>query len=631
LPKDISTTEELFNAGNRIELFHNPRLDPMDYYNEALNRDPGDIRTNTAVGNIFLKNGDYDNARKYFGKAIKRLTKDYTRPSTCEALFLQGLTLKALELYDEAIDTLYRATWDYAYHSAAYLELAGISCIKGDLVKALGQVNESLSTNNRNNSAIWLKAAIQRKLGNFDGALLTLGDLNVTDPLDFRIGNEYYLTTRESGNSQKAESILSELNKKMRDFDQNYLEMAVGYLNNGLLKEAEEVLRRFNGKNPIVYYYLGYIQDKNGNKEQAESLFKTANEQSTDHIFPFRLETVKVLGKALKYNPGDGKAYYYLGNILYDKQPMIAIENWEKAVKADPELAIAYRNLGWSYYHHQGEGAKAIDAYERAVSLKKDDPMYYTELDALYEISNAPIEKRLKLFEGSNETVKKRDDAFIRQISVLILADEPEKAVEYLTGRNFSYVEGSSSVMEVILNAHLMLGKKYYAEKKFKEALQQFLLAADVPEEEGGSDRSINRSVQVNYYLGIAYEALGDRKRAKENFTLSANQAIGGTSYLSYYKGLSSIKIGKTTQASEIFKLLTEDGNRQIEQRSNIVPDAFAKFGEAEAENSRLSQGYLMRGLGYKGLGETKLATEDLKKAVELSVSNLWARAFLQD
>ena len=108
----------------------------MDYYQEALKRDPSDIRTNTAVGNIYLKNGDYEIARSYFSRAIKRLTKDYTRPSDCEALYLQGLTLKALGLYDEAIDTLYRATWDYAFHSAAYLELARISVIKGRFRKS---------------------------------------------------------------------------------------------------------------------------------------------------------------------------------------------------------------------------------------------------------------------------------------------------------------------------------------------------------------------------------------------------------------------------------------------------------------------------------------------------------------
>jgi len=88
---------------------------------------------------ILLKNGDYVTARKHFAIALKRLTKDYTRPSDCEALYFQGLTLKALGLYDEAIDTLYRATWDHAYHSAAYLELAKISAINGDLLRSLDQ------------------------------------------------------------------------------------------------------------------------------------------------------------------------------------------------------------------------------------------------------------------------------------------------------------------------------------------------------------------------------------------------------------------------------------------------------------------------------------------------------------
>ena len=51
----------------------------------------------------------------------------------------------------------------------------------------------------------------------------------------------------------------------------------------------------------------------------------------------------------------------------------------------------------------------------------------------------------------------------------------------------------------------------------------------------------------------------------------------------------------------------------------------FAKFGEKETENTRMSQAYMLRGVGYKGLGKSILATDDLKKAVELSASNLWA------
>ncbi|NSW94667.1 MAG: DUF5107 domain-containing protein, partial [Bacteroidales bacterium] len=203
-PDKIQNIEELYLTGRRIEQFYNPTLNAMDYYNEVLKRDPGDIRTNTAVGNFYLKNGNYTSARSYFARAVKRLTRDYTRPDDCEPLYLQGITLKALELYDEAVDTLYRATWDHAWHSPAFYELAGISCIKGDFLKALYEINESLASNARNNSAISLKASIQRRLGDFDGALKTLNDLPVKDPLDYRTINEYYLILRESGEKAKA-------------------------------------------------------------------------------------------------------------------------------------------------------------------------------------------------------------------------------------------------------------------------------------------------------------------------------------------------------------------------------------------------------------------------------------------
>jgi hypothetical protein len=41
--------------------------------------------------------------------------------------------------------------------------------------------------------------------------------------------------------------------------------------------------------------------------------------------------------------------------------------------------------------------------------------------------------------------------------------------------------------------------------------------------------------------------------------------------------------------------------------------------------NNMISKFLLLIGLGYKGLGETGKAKENLKQSVDLSVSNLWA------
>jgi len=621
-PDKLKTVEELYLTGKRVEQFYAPRYNPLDWYQAALDKDPGDIRSNTAVGNIFLKNGDYISARKYFANAIKRLTDDYTIPSTHEALYLQGLTLRNLGLLAEAEDMLYRATWDYAFHSAAYFQLAEISCAKKDFRTALHQINESLWTNARNNSAISLKASIQRRLSDYNGALATLDAIVRNDPLDFKIRNEYYLIAKESVNKQKANRLLSTLNNEMRDFDDNYLTLAIGYLNNGLLKEAEDVLKRFKGNNPFFDYYLGYIYEKYGNSAQAAEYFKSAAGQSADNIFPYRLGSVDVLKTALKYNPTDAHACYFMGNILYEKQPEVAIKHWEDAVKQNPGLALAFRNLGWGTYHHERDVPKAISYYEKAIFLDSNEAIYFTEISELYERNNTPIETRMKIFEGNEQVVKKRDDSYLALIENLVLIGQFEKAVELLKEVSFAYREGTSISRNVKINANLMRGKEHFEKKDYDKALQYFL-KAQIPREEAGHDRLGVREMQVDYFIGLSYEALGKSENATASFKKSADATSQIVNVMSYYQGLSHAKLGNNNQARKIFESLIAEAEHQM--RSSATSEVGVIFGEREAANDRMSRLLTMRGLGYKGLGNLPRAKADLNKAVELSQSNLWA------
>lgn len=622
-PKELKTVEELFLTGQRVEQFYAPQHNPMDWYREALNLDPGDIRSNTAIGNIYLKNGDYQNARKYFSKAIERLTENYTRPANCEPLYLQGLTLRALGLYDEARDTLYRATWDYAYHSPAYFQLAQLSSIKNDYDKALTEVQHSLNTNNRDNRAIALKAALQRKTGKLNDALLTIQPILDTDPLDFRIRNEQYLLIKDQGNTVKSKEILASLETEMRQFDDNYLELAVSYLNDGLFDDAEEVLLRFYDINPFFDYFLGYIQDKQGNKEKAKTFFKKASEYPVDYIFPYRFESAEVLKKALEYNPADGKAYYYLGNIFYEKQPELAMSYWERAAELAPDLSIVFRNLGWGHYYFHNDIERAITNYEKAVNVNKNEPIYYSELDALYVQNNTPIETRLKLFEGSEEIVKNRDDAFIRLIDVLTLAEKPEQAVRLLDGAQFSYREGTSNVRDLIINAQLMTGLMHLNKKEYEKALEYFL-KSQIQEEEAGSARLGNRDIQVNYYIAEAYRALNNDNEAKKYFNKAISLSSRRINLMDYYKGLSHMALGDGENARETFNSMISDANQRIEDIDKVEVGTI--FGGRETENMQRSINYTIRGLGYKGLKQNDKAENDLKQALNYSNNNLWAK-----
>lgn len=624
-PTEIATIEEIYLTGKRIEQFYNPSYNALDYYEEILKRDSKDVRTNTTLGRHFLKNGDLPKAKECLSRAIDRLTHDYTRPFSGEALYLQGLTLKALGFYEGAIDTLYRATWDYAYHSSAYFELAQISCIKGDLDKALHEIDESLSTNMKNTRAVALKATILRKMNRLEAARSTLLHASSIDPLNFRIGNETYLIAKESGNSVEAKNALASLTKKMRNEGQNYLNLAIGYLKDGMLDEAGDVLERIISEDPIIRYYRGFIQHEKGKKEVAKNLFNDARQLSEDYCFPYRLETEKILKTALQYNDKDGKAYYYLGNIFYDKDPDLAIEYFHKAVTREPGLAMAYRNLGWGYYRHFKDYNKAISYYEKAVELNGKEAIFYAELDKLYELNNTPVDRRLALFDGKNEVVKSRDDAFVRQITVLTLAGQPEKSVEYLENKRFSYREGTSRVREMIIDARLKLGIKYFSEKDYTKALKEFL-EARVPEEEAGSARFGNRNIQVNYFIGQAYESLNQAEEARNYYKLSVEESTSrNIGIMNFYQGMSYIELNEKEKAKKVFSSLIKEGEGRIAPVINDEEKFFSIFGEGDERKTVESMGYALRGLGYKGLGKVSLAKSDLKKAVELSVSNLWA------
>ena len=130
-PKDIEKIEDLYLTGLRLEQICNPSVDPFDYYNEALKRDPDDSRTNTVVGVSYNKRGMYQQAEEHLRRAIRKVSAEYTRPVNTEAYYHLGLSLKGQGRLEEAYDAFYRSTWDYAFHSAGYFQLATLSSRKG--------------------------------------------------------------------------------------------------------------------------------------------------------------------------------------------------------------------------------------------------------------------------------------------------------------------------------------------------------------------------------------------------------------------------------------------------------------------------------------------------------------------
>ncbi len=200
-----------------------------------------------------------------------------------------------------------------------------------------------MAKNAKSPDAAALMTVLLRKVGALDKARTTAQEVLALDPLDFWGWNETALI-RAFQSEEEGRTILRKLVLLMRDNPANYLELASDYARCGLWDEAAEILRRLVSLNkkgasdfPLVHYMLAWILEQKGDKDGAAERLRAAAACPPDYGFPFQLELIDILRWAQKVDPGDARAPYYLGNLLFDLQPEAALAAWEKAVALDPE------------------------------------------------------------------------------------------------------------------------------------------------------------------------------------------------------------------------------------------------------------------------------------------------------
>jgi len=635
-PKDVETVEELYLIGQRIQQFYNPTIDPYPYYEEALRRDAGDSRVNTALGIDYNKRAMFAEAEKKLQTAVERIGKDYTRPRNCEAYYQLGIAQRAQGKNDDAYKNFYRATWDYAFHSAGYYQLAEMSCEKGDLAEALRLIDNSLSTNQLNNQAKYLKVAVLRNLKRFEDAKKLAGEILTDDPINFTAQNELYLMEKTAGDKEDANAMPEVLTKQMRDDPQAYLELAADYINAGLLNDAVDVLSRAVEMRreplssfPMIHYYLGYLFERTADRANADKHFALAEKMPAELCFPFRFESIKVLKAAIARNPNDARAYYYLGNLLYNHQPDNAIDLWEKSRRLDASFATVHRNLGWAYYRAENDIPRAIASYEKAVACNSKDARVLAEFDMLREIGGVEPAKRLALLEENLGTARQRDDSYLQLVSSLVLVGKYDEAIEHLKTNHFNAWEGSGQIRDVYVDAHLLRGRQKYDAGDYKGALEDFLAAAETPENlEIGRLEEDKHVCAINYSISSACEGLGESEKAQEHYKQAAEQARAERwPHAQWFQGLALVETGQGEKANEIFDELIETGRKKLTEDATM--DFFAKFGESQTKQMRLAEAHFTAALGYQGRGEYEEAKGEFEKAVGLNPNHLWARVHL--
>ena len=628
-PKSIENTEELFYVGMRNLQFHQAHTDPMDYFNEVLRRDAGDVRTNTQVGILLRKAGNYQKAAEHLRKAIARQTANYTRPSDGEAMYNLGLILKAQQKWEPAIDTLYRAAWDYEYASSAYYQLAQISSKLGNNVRALEEVTMAINYNGMNVDAKNLKTTLLRKAGKKAEAIALAKEVVKFDPLNYYATNELVLLGSKPA---------SELSKLLRGVAESYLELALYYYNNGFVKDAKNILTASEAITPYptVEYWLGYIADAEGNTDLARDWFKKAESKDIDYVFPFRLETIAALDKAIEYLPQSHNTWYYLGNLYYHKQPEKALEAWEKAVEAKPDFAMALRNLGW-YWRFKNENkdkdfsdyAKAIDYYNQAIASDTEgNALFLAECDEIMELIKAPLIDRYNLFNGKEALYEKRYDSETKAIKQRILQGEYAPVLEKLQTRFYSRREHIEDLHDIYVDVCLLSGFEAWQKGNNEDALKFMLLANEYPENHGYAHLEYYaRDAQVYYNIGLAYEKVGDAENAAKYFQMASEVEVKpGDSMYNFEKGLAMKKLDPKASVKAMYKDIVKNGKASL---TTYVQRFWESFDRGPYEQDINSAAYYTQAIGYKALGRNFKAKRMFKKALKERNDHLWANYYL--
>lgn len=629
-PQDIATVEELYLAGQRLEQFHNPTLEPCPYYEEALRRDPSDIRVNTALGLLDLKRGLYRDAEDRLRTAVARLTANYTRPKDGEALYYLGVAERRLGKTAEAEDALQRAAWDPGWQAASFYELAEMAAASGDLDRALDLSWRAVGARDPSPRAMDLIAALYRHQGCYDDAASAAAAARHRDPLDVRAWYELYLIERKrtGWQSEPAKELWSQV-AIFLGVPNNALELSLDYANCGLWADAGSSLApALVEKDAVRNYLLAYAYDRNGISAKAGTLLESASGLSPALAFPYALELVDVFEWAIRKNPADARAPYYLGNLLFDLQPERAINCWEKARALDPGFALVHRNLGLAYGRVRNDLSAAVASLEKAVSLNPKDARACYELDQFDEAAGADPQARLARLEKNGAAVAGNDNALAREVGLLVLVGRASKALEILRSHHFHVWEGGGEIHGLWVEANLAEGRKRLDGGDFRGAYETFMNALSYPVNlDVGPPSSGPGSPKIYFFIGQAQSALGQKDEAVSAYQKAA-AFPAGLNEQAYYAASALSRLGRTVEARARFEELVR-GSREALSAAPAV-DFFEKFGERQSARTRLADLHFLAGLGLLGLGREKDAQAEFEQVKAANPGHLEVRSFLK-
>lgn len=490
------TAEDFYQLGLKQENFDN-RAEALESYWQAIRTSEEHGPSHLQLGQMLLRSADFKGAGHHLSWAADL--------GLSEALYYLGL----LTWYtgdSKAAEDYYRLVpqenhmWSAAQHG-----LAAIAFKRQEWEQALQLLVEAgqVTTSSKVMQGIALLL-----IGERDAAQSKFEDVIKIDPLNLTVLNE--LAALDSlGEHDYGEK----LRRLLSDDRQYYLDLACAYLDLGLDDTALAVLEGAakTWDYATIHYLAAYLKE---NEAEAAVLRAKARVADPDFVFPSRIWEIIALEEAIKQDPSDSKAKYFLANFYYARQrPEEAIKLWQAALRGMDDYDVLHRNLGLAYWQHEDDLLKATSQFEKALLLNPDNQDLYLHLDDLYRVQGED-DKRGELLAKMDLLDPIREDLRKRKLSMMVDLDQHEEALEIITSQKFVPLEMDQSFHLVYVRALLKRAAAHLEAGQVEAAIADYQQALEFPENQGVGRPLTMGNAEILYRLGCGYEMLGDYSRA---------------------------------------------------------------------------------------------------------------------
>jgi tetratricopeptide (TPR) repeat protein len=624
----IESVEELYLEGLQIEQYKHPLMDPADYYQEGLRRDPMDSRLNIAMGLLHMRKADFSEAETCLRNAVERLTKRNENPYDGEALYQLGVVLRKQNNFGEALERFQKAAWDMRWRAAAMAQSAQICLCLQQWEQALSYAKAGLRLNADSIGLRMAACAAFRHLGQPEKAKVLAQETVTMDPLAYSARFELSLCERSAVGAQASNVLKRIIGYRTLP----WLQLASEYIGSHLWLEALNVLDNA-ADTALSALYRAYVLDQMCLQDKAQAQYLKARSARQDDCFPWTDQEIDILRHAMEQDTKSATAPYLLGLIYYARHSRIkAMQCFEEAAMREPKHAETLRCLAIGAYDVRGNASEALENMRSAFELNRNE-RYLLELLQIMKVVKSPMQTRLALLDENIDLVKLRDDLYIEYIALLNGVGWHEKAAAALRSHVFHPYEGGEGLLvrQHILT-YLLLGRAALKRGDAQEALVCFETAGSYPANYHEGRKYKASEAHIYYHIAQANQMMDNQAgyiSALKNCEASGDFLDGAI----VYKAMALRALSAKPDAVQLLYQMMQTAEEMITGKRNLYFGGYPTGLPFEQDIIKLNrrEGHFIKALAYLGLGEFSEAQAAYQACDDAVDAKLWFDMVYED